>query len=111
MPKCPSLNDYYGGKHWAARKKDVDAIKKDIALRLLEKHPIPKGVSRFTVSLIGNVRLDIDNRIVYVKLLVDALRAGGYVVEDSPKHFFHMDIDHNADLPAGQIKARITLYG
>lgn len=97
LPKPPSLNKIYAGKHWAVRKKYKDDYKKE-CIKALE------GFDKFTCEGIElhisyNSRLDIDNGILVSKFLADTLVSEGIVPDDNPKYYKKVSIrfDENLD--------------
>lgn len=97
LPKPPSLNKIYAGKHWAVRKKYKDDYKKE-CIKALE------GFDKFTCEGIElhisyNSRLDIDNGILVSKFLADTLVSEGIVPDDNPRYYKKVSIrfDENLD--------------
>jgi hypothetical protein len=86
LPKPPSLNKWYSGKHWSIRKKQKESYSASIKdqLERIDKFTM----DRFKVDVEYNCRYDVDNAITCVKFLADYLRGDGYVVDDTPKYFF-----------------------
>ena len=80
----PSLNQLLG-MHWAARSNLSKQY--EIAVKLLARG-IPKatGKRRLTIERHGKRSLDKDNAYGGCKLLVDAIKRLGFIVDDSPKH-------------------------
>jgi hypothetical protein len=85
LPKPPSLNKIYAGKHWAIRKKYKDDYKKH-CLEALQKYDkfTCEGIE-FHISY--NSRLDIDNGILVSKFLADTLVSEGIIPDDNPKYY------------------------
>ena len=85
LPKPPSLNKIYAGKHWAVRKKYKDDYKKH-CLEALQKYDkfTCEGIE-FHISY--NSRLDIDNGILVSKFLADTLVSEGIIPDDNPKYY------------------------
>ena len=97
LPKPPSLNKIYAGKHWAVRKKYKDDYKKICAEALCEYDSFVAEEFYFDISY--NSRLDIDNGILVSKFLADTLVSEGIVKDDSPKYYKKVSIRYDQDLP------------
>ena len=97
LPKPPSLNKIYAGKHWAVRKKYKDDYKKICAEALCEYDSFVAEEFYFDISY--NSRLDIDNGILVSKFLADTLVSEGIVKDDSPKYYKKVPIRYDQDLP------------
>lgn len=97
LPKPPSLNKIYAGKHWAVRKKYKDDYKKICADALCEYDSFVAEEFYFDISY--NSRLDIDNGILVSKFLADTLVSEGIVQDDSPKYYKKVSIRYEPDLP------------
>lgn len=97
LPKPPSLNKIYAGKHWAVRKKYKDDYKKICADALCEYDSFVAEEFYFDISY--NSRLDIDNGILVSKFLADTLVSEGIVQDDSPKYYKKVSIRYDQDLP------------
>lgn len=109
LPKPPSLNQWYAGKHWAARKKQKEDFNKGVEEEL-EKIDL-FTMERFSIAVDYNCRYDVDNCITSIKFLADCLRSNGYVVDDNPKYFFSQSITFNPELKKNEFKATIRCYG
>jgi hypothetical protein len=109
LPKPPSLNKWYSGKHWSIRKKQKESYSASIKdqLERIDKFTM----DRFKVDVEYNCRYDVDNAITCVKFLADYLRGDGYVVDDTPKYFFSQSTTFNQDLNKDEFKATIRCYG
>lgn len=97
LPKPPSLNKIYAGKHWAVRKKYKDDYKKICTEALNEYDSFVAEEFYFDISY--NSRLDIDNGILVSKFLADTLVSEGIVQDDSPKYYKKVSIVYDSDLP------------
>lgn len=97
LPKPPSLNKIYAGKHWAVRKKYKDDYKKICAEALSEYDSFVAEEFYFDISY--HSRLDIDNGILVSKFLADTLVSEGIVQDDSPKYYKKVSIRYDQDLP------------
>ncbi len=109
LPKPPSLNKWYSGKHWAIRKKQKESYSESIKEQLdsIDKFTM----DRFKVDVQYNCRYDVDNAITCVKFLADYLRSDGYVIDDTPKYFFSQSTKFNPELKKNEFKATIKCYG
>ena len=84
----PTLNIYYAGKHWSARKKDVDYWHELIHWHLLEakiEKPLDYPIEVWVVEYCKRLR-DSDSAVIAVKLFGDSLVKGGWLPDDSPKY-------------------------
>lgn len=109
LPKPPSLNKWYSGKHWAIRKKQKEAYSSFIQSEL-------EGIDKFTMDRFAidvqyNCRYDVDNAITCIKFLADYLRGDGYVTDDTTKYFFSQSTTFNQELKKDEFKATIRCYG
>lgn len=109
LPKPPSLNKWYSGKHWAVRKKQKETYSKAIGAELERIDPFT--MDRFAIDVQYNCRYDVDNAITCVKFLADYLRGDGYVADDTTKYFFSQSTTYNKDLNKDEFKAIIRCYG
>lgn len=105
LPKPPSLNKIYAGKHWAVRKKYKDDYKKICAEALSKYDSFVAEEFYFDISY--NSRLDIDNGILVSKFLADTLVSEGIVQDDSPKYYKKVSIRYDQDLPKNTYIVRI----
>jgi len=85
LPKPPSLNQFYAGKHFSIRTKHKEKYWKEIAAAL-EVHD-KWSMEAFSIDVRYNCRYDVDNAICCAKFLADYLRNNGYVEDDTPKYF------------------------
>ena len=97
LPKPPSLNKIYAGKHWAVRKKYKDDYKAE-CIKALQSYDTFTAES-FAFDIRYNSRLDIDNGILVSKFLADTLVAEGIVEDDSPKYYKQVKIRFDETLP------------
>ena len=88
-----SLNSYYAGKHWAQRKKEMDAWHWMVKAAV-RKAKVGHEVFRqpVEVAFFWDDGLDVDNHAVLGKATVDALK-GVLLSDDTPKHFVR--VSHN----------------
>ena len=73
LPKPPSLNQYYAGKHWAIRKKQKDEYSK-FCKEELEKYDA-FTCETYEIHIRYHSRHDVDNVILVSKFLSDTLVA------------------------------------
>ena len=80
------LNSLYStNKHWAARKREAEAVHEAVKFALMRQQIAREFVKTpIEIDISYNSRLDIDNHGYLAKLLIDGLK--GYLIEDdSPK--------------------------
>ena len=109
VPKPPSLNALYSGKHWSNRFGEKSSFGKEIKQTL-------HGFDRFTASKISihlryNCRFDVDNTIVAIKFLADYLKSHGYIVDDTPKYFTAISSEYDNSLGKNEFLATIKCWG
>ena len=109
LPKPPSLNKIYAGKHWAVRKKYKDDYKKDCKKELAKHDNFI--VDRIHFSITYNSRLDIDNGILVSKFLADTLVEEGYIKDDSPKYYDKVVIKYDSEVPKNTYIVDIKCFG
>lgn len=109
LPKPPSLNKWYSGKHWSIRKSQKESYTKHIKEQLDTIDPF--CVDRFAIDVTYNCRYDVDNAITCAKFLADYLRAEGYVEDDNPKFFTSQSTTYNPELKKDEFRAKIKCYG
>ena len=107
LPKPPSLNEYYAGRHFAIRKKQGDKYKKFVKDEL-EKYD-RFFAKRFEIHITYCSRYDCDNSILASKFTADALVSLGLVTDDSPKYFRSLSIRYDPLLPKDYYEVRIVL--
>ena len=109
LPKPPSLNQFYAGKHWTARSSKKNIYWKHIgsALDGLDKF----HMDSFSICVRYNCRYDVDNAIVCAKFLADYLRNNGYVDDDTPKYFKSQKTQYDESLEKDTFEANIKCYG
>jgi len=96
LPKPPSLNMIYAGKHWTYRKKKKDEYK-IICIQALSNYDA-FTCETFRMVIRYNSRLDIDNGILVSKFLADTLVSEGIVPDDSPKYYDKVSIEYDKSL-------------
>ena len=112
LPKPPSLNEYYAGKHWTSRKRKTDAAREAVCVLLKEQQPPQMEVELYKIYLRSNGRTDIDNRIIAVKTLNDAMEKDlGWIPSDNPSVFKGLNIVQDDSLGKNEYLATITFYG
>ena len=105
LPKPPSLNMIYAGKHWTYRKKKKDEYKIicQEALSNYDKFTIDS----FKMDIKYNSRLDIDNGILVSKFLADTLVSEGIVPDDNKKYYTQVTITYDSELPKDTYKVTL----
>lgn len=86
------LNQLYT-MHWGRKKKAVDSI---IAGLVIAGESIKNS---YTVTLRANTRLDLDNNVGTLKIILDHLRRSDYLTDDSPSYFVGLTIKVDKTLP------------
>jgi len=107
LGKVPSLNSFYAGSHWTKRKKAKDAALQEIKEQL-GYNTLPPYRS-FRIVAYVRYRYDLDNSIIAVKFISDALKTLGWVIDDSPKYFRSCLLVWKEQIPTNQAKVIITL--
>lgn len=109
LPKPPSLNAFYSGKHWSARKKHKDTYKA-VLLEAFERYD-DFTADQYEINVEYNARYDVDNAIMCAKFVSDYLKDYGYVVDDTPKYFIKQSSKFNKNLNKNEFLCHIKLYG
>jgi Holliday junction resolvase RusA-like endonuclease len=109
LPKPPSLNAYYAGKHWAIRKKHKDEYSK-CCKEELERYD-HFTFNSYEISIRYNSRHDVDNIILVSKFLSDTLVAQGMVKDDGNKYYKRLDIKIDKELPKDSFLVKVKCYG
>lgn len=109
LPKPPSLNMIYAGKHWTYRKKKKDEYK-EICITELSKLDA-FTCEAFRMAIRYNSRLDIDNGILVSKFLADTLVSQGIVPDDSPKYYDQVTIKYDKSLEKNSYLVRLRCTG
>ena len=110
LPKPPSLNTVYAGKHYAVRQKYKKEYFNEI--REVFQQFDEFRADTFQIHLRHNTRLDCDNLILAIKFLSDYLVAEKMVANDNKKHFKKMSIcvaNDEDEVPKNYIKVKIIL--
>lgn len=108
LPKPPSLNMIYAGKHWAVRKKYKDDYKKECQKELAKLDNFV--CSRIHIFITYNSRLDIDNGILVSKFLADTLVSEGIIPDDNPKYYDRVTIKYDKDVPKNTYLVKIKCF-
>lgn len=110
LPKPPSLNTVYAGKHYAVRQKYKKEYFNEI--RQVFQQFDEFRADTFQLHLRHNTRLDCDNLILAIKFLSDYLVSEEMVANDNKKHFKKMSIGVAKDeeqVPKNCIKVKLIL--
>jgi hypothetical protein len=105
LPKPPTLNTFYAGRHFSVRtkhKKDYWKHIKD-SLDAYDKWTMES----FSIEVIYNCRYDVDNAICCSKFLSDYLKENGYVPDDTPKYFTKQSTEFNPEIEKNHFLAKI----
>jgi hypothetical protein len=112
LPKAPSLNQFYAGRHYSVRQK----YKKEYNAEI--KHVFDQFdkffADTYKIDLVHNTRYDCDNVIITIKFISDYLKDNGYVTDDSKKYFKSLSIRVAEDgevIEKNSISVKIKLYG
>jgi hypothetical protein len=112
LPKAPSLNQFYAGRHYSVRqkyKKEYNAEIKNVFDRYDKFF-----ADTYKIDLVHNTRYDCDNVIITIKFISDYLKDNGYVTDDSKKYFKSLSIRVAEDgevIEKNSISVKIKLYG
>jgi hypothetical protein len=112
LPKAPSLNQFYAGRHYSVRqkyKKEDTAENKNV-FDQFDKF----FADTYKIDLVHNTRYDCDNVIITIKFISDYLKDNGYVTDDSKKYFKSLSIRVAEDgevIEKNSISVKIKLYG
>lgn len=111
-PKPPSLNKFYGGKHWTYRKRMADGYKMELKNTLAESvgDSVVRDWKSFKIYISYNSRYDVDNSVLCSKFVADALVELGFVKDDSPTYYTKLTIKHDKELPKDTYLVKITYY-
>ena len=107
LGKVPSLNSFYAGSHWTKRKRAKDATLQEIKEQLGPNTGAPYNSFRLVAYV--RYRYDLDNSIIAVKFTSDALKALGYIIDDSPKYFRECFLVWSQQIPKDTAKIIISL--
>ena len=112
LPRAPSLNQFYAGRHYSVRqkyKKEYNAEIKNV-FDQYDKF----FADTYKIDLVHNTRYDCDNVIITIKFISDYLKDNGYVTDDSKKYFKSLSIRVAEDgevIEKNSISVKIKLYG
>ena len=109
LPKPPSLNQFYAGRHFTIRQK----YKKEYFAALEEAF---EGYDEFTaegfsIHVSHNSRYDTDNCILAIKFTADYLRYRGWVKDDTKKYFKYLSIKVDEEMDKKVFKVKIKFNG
>jgi Holliday junction resolvase RusA-like endonuclease len=109
LPKPPSLNQFYSGRHYAVRSKHKTNYWAKIEAVL-------EGYDKFhmesmSIHVYYNCRYDVDNAICCSKFLADYLRNNGYIDDDSPRFFTSQSTHYDATVTKDTFVAKIKAHG
>lgn len=107
LGKVPSLNSFYSGSHWTKRKRAKDAALKEVKNQLGFNPNAPYYSMRITAYV--RYRYDLDNSIIAIKFACDALKALGWIVDDSPKYFRYLVLEWSGEIPKDEARLIISL--
>ncbi len=109
LPKPPSLNQFYAGRHFTVRQK----YKKEYFESLEKAFEIYDEFTaeHFEIHVTHNSRYDTDNCILAIKFTADYLRHRGFVKDDTKKYFKQLSIKVDENQEKNIFKVKIKLYG
>ena len=102
-----SLNAYYAGKHFQARKRDADELH-FITVAAMKRARIRRELVRYPVEVrfYWDDRLDADNHAVIGKDVVDAMK--GWILPDDNRKWFKK-VSHEF-WEGGKIRVEVVPY-
>lgn len=109
LPKPPSLNAYFNGRHWGGKVK----LKKEYTEYCeaeLEKYD-PFFCESYEIHIKYNTRHDVDNVILISKFLSDTLVDKGMVKDDGNKYYKRLNIQVDKELPKNTSFVKVKCYG
>lgn len=106
LPKPPTLNTFYAGKHWTIRKRKKAEYSQFIqdALSDFEFWTMES----FSLDVRYNCNYDVDNAIICAKFVSDYLTANEYVAKDTPAYFTSQRTSFDSSLPKNTFSVKIT---
>lgn len=109
LPKPPSLNALYSGKHWSNRFGEKSSFGKEVkkTLDAYDKFHADK----ISIHLRYNCRFDVDNTIVAIKFLADYLKYNGYIDDDTPRYFTSISSTFDNSLGKNEFLAKVCCWG
>ncbi len=105
LPKPPSLNQYYAGKHWAIRKKQKDEYSAYCKAELEKFDSFT--CDSYEIHIRYNSRHDVDNVILVSKFLSDTLVSQGIVKDDGNKYYKRLNIVIDKELPKDSFLVKV----
>ena len=105
LPKPPSLNQYYAGKHWAIRKKQKDEYSAYCKTELEKFDSFT--CDSYEIHIRYNSRHDVDNVILVSKFLSDTLVSQGIVKDDGNKYYKRLNIINDKELPKDSFLVKV----
>jgi hypothetical protein len=109
LPKPPSLNAFFNGKHWGGKVK----MKKEFTQYCeaeLEKYD-PFFCESYEIHIRYNTRHDVDNVILISKFLSDTLVDKGMVQDDGNNYYKKLTIAIDKEIPKNTSLVKIKCYG
>lgn len=105
LPKPPTLNTFYAGKHWTIRKRKKAEYNIYIqeALSLYDKWTMES----FALDVKYNCNYDVDNSIICAKFVSDYFTANGYIAKDTPTYFTSQRTSFDGSLPKNIFSVKI----
>lgn len=109
LPKPPSLNQFYAGRHFSVRQKYKKQYFEELdkAFEAYDEFT----AETFSIHVFHNSRYDTDNCILAIKFTADYLRHRNWVEDDNKKYFKKLSIEVQEDLPKDIFKVKLKLYG
>lgn len=110
VPKPPSLNKFYGGKHWTYRKRMADTYKQAVRESISETlgENVERNWIRFQMHISYNSRYDVDNSVLCSKFVADALVDMGFVKDDNTTYYKKVTIKYDPGLPKETYLVKVT---
>jgi hypothetical protein len=108
LPKPPSLNAFFNGKHWGGKVK----MKKEFTVYCeseLDKYD-DFYFESYEIHIRYNTRHDVDNVILVSKFLSDTLVDRGMVKDDGNKFYKRLDIRVDKDIPKNTCLVNLKCY-
>jgi len=109
LPKPPSLNAFYSGKHWTNRFNEKSSFGKKVRETLLSFDSF--HADKISIHLSYNCRFDVDNTIVAIKFLADYFKSNGYIDDDTPKYLTSISSTFNNGLGKDEFLAKVCCWG
>jgi len=109
LPKPPSLNQFYSGKHFAIRQKYKKQYFDELEKAFDQYQDFT--AEDFSIHVFHNSRYDTDNCILAIKFTADYLRHRGWVKDDTKKYFKYLSIRVDENLPKEVFKIKMIFNG